>query len=156
MSRKNKEAEAEDRRRIVAANLVAGGNYRDIAEVAKCSIGTVARDVEIILGRWRREQISAMDDWITLQCRRLDASINFLWPKIKEGDPTAIGRMQAVMEQQGKFLGYERMFQVLSLNLNMNNLPDEIIDKLARGDYVDLNTLTRYGSSGQAPTQPAR
>lgn len=36
MSRKTKELEIEERRKAIAANLMAGSNYRQIAAVLKC------------------------------------------------------------------------------------------------------------------------
>lgn len=143
MSRKSDEAEAEDRRKKVAANLLAGNNYRDIAEGLKCSIGTVSNDARVIIRRWQKEQVDTADRWIALQCRRLDAAINYMWEDIKKGDTTAIARMQAVIEQQGKLLGYEKLLAQLHLNVNFQDLPDDVLDRMAKGENVDLAAIAR-------------
>lgn len=145
MSKKAAEAKVEDRRRKVAGNLLSGLNYRDIAEGLQCSIGTVAGDVKVIIRRWQKEQVDSAEKWIALQCRRLDASINFMWDDIKKGDTTAIGRMQAIIEQQGKLMGYERLLAQLHLNVNLQDLPDDVLARIANGDDVDLTTIARTG-----------
>jgi len=50
------QAEAEERRRKIAANLLAGLNYRDMAEALNIGIGTISGDVKMILKRLRVDQ----------------------------------------------------------------------------------------------------
>ena len=57
-----KKAEIENRRtEVVAANLLAGLNYRDMASGLDVSLGTIANDVKIILGRWQKEQVETTE-----------------------------------------------------------------------------------------------
>ena len=72
MSRKNQEAEIELRRKKVAANLIGGLNYRELAETLDVSIATISKDVKVILGRWRHDQVASADDWVQLELRRLE------------------------------------------------------------------------------------
>lgn len=102
------EALREERRKKVAANLLAGLDYREMAEALGCSTGTVSNDVKIILGRWRAEQVDTADQWMGLQTKRLDRALNAIWGKVEDGDPQAIDRLQNLIKQQGNLRGFER------------------------------------------------
>lgn len=102
------EALREERRKKVAANLLAGLDYREMADALHCSIGTVSNDVKIILGRWRAEQVATADKWMDLQTKRLDRALNAIWGKVESGDPQAIDRLQSLIKQQGNLRGFER------------------------------------------------
>ena len=97
---KSDEVRREMRRKKVAANLLSGLTYREIAEALNCSIGTVSNDVSIILGRWRREQVADADRYVELECRRLDIALNALWGAIQEGkvSPGSVSNMYIVRE----------------------------------------------------------
>lgn len=107
MSRKNKEAEREIRRKKVAANLLAGLNYRAMAEALGVSLSTVAEDVKIILGRWRREQVGLVDQVMQLELVRLDRALNAIWEQVLAGDHRAITSMLKIMERRAKLLGLD-------------------------------------------------
>lgn len=104
--------EREERRRRVAANLVAGLNYREIAISLNVSVGTVSNDVEALLKQWRTEQIETASEWATLNVKRLDRAINAIWAKVAEGDLGAIDRLQKLIEQQGRLLGFDQSLHV--------------------------------------------
>lgn len=105
MSRKNKAAEAEVRRKQVAANLLGGLNYREMAEALGVSIGTIARDVKIIMERWEREQVENIVEWVALSDRRYDRLINGIWDKAIAGDFSAIDRVLSIENQRAKLKG---------------------------------------------------
>lgn len=109
MSKKNKEAQREERRISVSANLLAGLTYRQMAKALDVSIGTIANDVKIILGRMHREQIVNAEDWVTLELSRIDRAMNAIWGQITDKDSktrlTAIDRMVKLMELRSKYLG---------------------------------------------------
>lgn len=109
MSRKNKEAERELRRRKVAANLLAGHTYRSMAEALEVSIGTIADDVKIIMGRWKREQVADVDQVIQLEVTRLDRALNAIWDQVLAGDNAAIRSMLQLMERRARLLGLDDM-----------------------------------------------
>ena len=109
MSRKNREAEQEVRRKKVAANLLAGLNYRTMAEALDVSTGTVAGDVKIILTRWQKEQVRAVDQVMQMELTRLDRALNAIWDKVLEGDDRAINNLLKIMERRAKLLGMDKI-----------------------------------------------
>jgi hypothetical protein len=103
VSRKNREAEREMRRKKVAANLLAGMNYREMAAALGVSIGTIANDVKIILGRWQREQVETVDEWVQIEEKRIDRAINAIWNDILDGNLGAIDRLIRLQDQRAKY-----------------------------------------------------
>ena len=107
MSRKSSQAQREMRRKQVAANLTGGMNYRDMAEALDVSIGTVANDVKIIMGRWEREQADQFNEWVALEQRRLDRLLNAIWDKALAGELGAIDRVLSIEARRAKLLGLD-------------------------------------------------
>ena len=105
--RKSEQAKREDRRKKVAANLLAGLSYRDIAEALNVSLGTVANDARIILGRWQREQIQDLDQYVLMELRRLDLATYAIWNDVQDGKLNAIDRMVRLMERRARLLGLD-------------------------------------------------
>lgn len=109
MSKKTKAAQREQRRIQVSANLLAGLNYRQMAGALEVSIGTIANDVKIILGRMQKEQIVNVEDWVSLELSRIDRAMNAIWGQITDDDSktrlTAIDRMVKLMDLRSKYLG---------------------------------------------------
>lgn len=101
---KERELEIERRRSIIAANVLAGLNYRDMASQLKVSIGTISNDVKIIAKRYRDEQISEYADIVQLELRRIDTALNAVWDKVKSGDKDAIQLMLMLQNQRAKYL----------------------------------------------------
>jgi hypothetical protein len=106
-AKKSAAAKREERRKKIAANLIGGLTYRQIAEACNCSLGTVANDVRIVLGRWRREQIDNIEGFVLLQLVRLDRMLNAIWNKVLDGDLAAIDRALKIMDRQAKLLGLD-------------------------------------------------
>lgn len=109
MSKKSNAALREVRRITVSANLLAGLNYRQMAKALDVSIGTIANDVKIILGRMQKEQIVNAEDWVTLELSRIDRAMNAIWGQITDDESktklTTIDRMVKLMELRSKYLG---------------------------------------------------
>ena len=110
--KKADEVQREERRKIIAANLLAGLNYRDIVAAFEkrgesLSISTISRDVKLILGRLHREQVQEARDWVTIECRRLDTALNAIWDKVQNGQLNAIDRMIAIMNRRSRYLGLD-------------------------------------------------
>ena len=97
----------EERRKKVAANILGGLTYREIAEALNVSLGTVANDVKIILGRWQREQVADAEKYVQIELRRLDRAINAIWNDVQDGKLTAIDRMIKLMERRAKLMGLD-------------------------------------------------
>lgn len=106
MSSKTQAVQREARRQRVAVNLLAGLSYREIATALKVSPATVCRDARAILDEWRAARLETADEWVTLQVKRLDRAINAIWDSVLNGDAAAIDRLQRLIEQQGRLLGY--------------------------------------------------
>lgn len=107
IQKKTDTAERELRRRKVAANLLAGLSYRQMAEALGVSIGTIAADVRTIIDHWRKEQVQDVDSWMQVQLRRLDTILNAIWTRVLEGDLKAAETALKVIERQAKLLGME-------------------------------------------------
>jgi len=148
MSRKNQQAEVELRRKKVAANLVGGLNYREMAETFGVSISTISKDVGIILGRWQREQVGSTGEWVQVELRRLDKALNAIWNKVLEGDPLAIDRMLKIMERRARLLGLDTPEQNRNLNIDLEQLTDEQLQRIARGEDPITVVLSSRGGTG--------
>jgi hypothetical protein len=98
-------ATREQRRRIVAANLLAGLTVREMAEALGVSKGTVERDLKVIMQRWRDEQLEDTDQVVQMELKRIDVAVNALWDDVKAGKVSAIDRFVRLQEQRAKFLG---------------------------------------------------
>ena len=101
---KQRELEIEERRRIVAANVLAGLNYRDMATQLNVSIGTISNDVKMVAKRYREEQISEYADIVQLELRRIDTALNAIWEKVKVGSKGDIELMLMLQNQRAKYL----------------------------------------------------
>ena len=102
-------AEREIRRQKVAANLLAGLNYRAMAEAMGVSIGTIAGDVKVILNRWQKEQVGVVDQVMQIELTRLDRALNAIWANVLAGDDKAINNLLKIMERRAKLLGMDKI-----------------------------------------------
>lgn len=114
MSKKSSAAAREERRTTVAANLLAGTDYRTMAGALGVSVGTIANDVKIMVNRWQKEQVADIDDWINLSDRRLERAIKGVWPGVQKGDTRAVTALIRIIETQMK------LRQVADLNVNIH------------------------------------
>lgn len=104
---KKKQLEVAERRRVVAANILAGATYRDIANALNVSVGTVAGDAEAILEEWRTERVAKTDERVVLDIRRLDLALNAIFDKVQAGDMRAIETMLRIQERAARYLGLD-------------------------------------------------
>lgn len=119
MSNKSAALQREQRRQRVAVNLLAGMSYREIAEALKVSPATICRDVEVMLKEWRAARLATADEWATLQVKRLDRAINAIWGNVLGGDLAAIDRLQKLIEQQSRLLGFDEHVRVEAERLSI-------------------------------------
>jgi hypothetical protein len=126
---KERELEIEKRRAIVAANVLAGLNYRDMASQLNVSLGTIANDVKIVARRYREEQISEYADIVQLEIRRIDTALNGIWDGVKAGDRDAVTLLVMLQNQRAKYLAlFDPELDRLGLLFpNLNNDPDKQI-----------------------------
>lgn len=119
MSKRSAALQREQRRQRVAVNLLAGMSYREIADALKVSPATICRDVEAMLKEWREARLATADEWATLQVKRLDRAINAIWGNVLGGDLAAIDRLQKLIEQQSRLLGFDEHVRVEAERLSI-------------------------------------
>lgn len=107
MSRKTKELEREERRKKVAANLKAGLNYREIAEHLGVSLGTISNDVNLVIERWQKEHVSEINEYVSLELKRLDQAQNAIWGEVMDGKLLAIDRLLKIQRRRADLLGLD-------------------------------------------------
>jgi len=156
---KKKSAEVEHRRKIVAANLLAGANYRDIAAGAGVSVGTVAGDVKVLMARWRAEQVKTVDDHVTLDMRRMDVALNAIWDEVKAGNYAAIDRMLKVLERRAKMLGYDQPDKVdltawRQEAAEMGLDPDDVLNTTVKALSASVSSKSKPSDAGSAAGSP--
>lgn len=107
--RTSAEAKREYRRSLIAQALAQGLTYRDMAAHPDidCSIATISRDVNVIMKRWRDEQITTIDEWVTLQMTRTNMLLNASWHKALNGDRRATNDILKLIALQGKVMGID-------------------------------------------------
>lgn len=129
-----KRLEIENRRKVVAANILAGATYRDIARSLGVSPATIAGDVKAVQAEWREHYVKDTNDWASVQLRRLDVMISAIWEKARNGDKDAIDRVLKIMERQAKLLGLDQP-QRIETTFNWESLmrvdPDQHDDPFA-------------------------
>lgn len=130
MVRSEQRAEMEIRRKKVWANLLAGLNYREIAEALDCSIGTVCNDVKEKLEELKEETIRDVEEWRTLEIARIDRIINGIWKRVVDGDLAAVDRFLKLAERKAKLLGLDQESLNLKVDLDVSKLSDDQLQSL--------------------------
>ena len=105
LKKKSLQALREQRLNTVAANLLAGLSYRQMASALGVSHMTIKADVDVLLARWRADQVKTVQDKIELDLRRIDLAHNALWAKVLEGDHAAIDRFCSLLDRRIKLAG---------------------------------------------------
>ncbi|KPL72270.1 hypothetical protein ADN00_15760 [Ornatilinea apprima] len=113
VEKKTAKLRAEERRKVVAANILAGLSYRQIADALNISIGTISNDVKKITERLEKEQVEDLSQALRLEIARLDQLLNTLWSKATNGDLSCIDRILKISDQRAKLLGlYDANFNI--------------------------------------------
>lgn len=99
--------EITQRRKIVAANILAGLTYQEIATALNVSTSTVSRDYHAILNDWKAHYTASMDHYLYIQLQRLNVLMNAIWERARNGDPHSIDRALAILDRQNKLLKLE-------------------------------------------------
>lgn len=155
MSKKASQLRIEERRKTVAANLLSGLNYRDIADALGVSVGTIANDVKVIVGRLHRETMTDIAQVVDLELRRLDRALNGIWQKVLNGDLAAIDRFLRISERRAKLLGLE--VQKVEMTKSIKEMTDdELTEFIASiGGAAGLTPTTGSGSGEGTPGEEA-
>jgi hypothetical protein len=115
----------EQRRKLVAANLLGGLTYAEIGRALNVSKATIASDYKAILAEWRQHYAAKADDYLGLQLRRLDTLLNALWDDAKGGNLQKLDRVLAIMDRQSALLGLSKG---ITLSTNNVTVPIQIVE----------------------------
>lgn len=118
-------ANIAQRRNVVAANLLAGATYTEIAHVLNVSRATVASDVKALLTGWKEHYVDQAARYVNVQMRRYDVMLNALWNRAREGDLSSIDRVITIMDRQNRLMQIEKGTNAVSIDngLVFNILP---------------------------------
>ena len=132
---KAKKLELEQRRKVVASNILAGANYRDISAALGVSLGTVANDVKMVLQRWQKENVQVLDEHLQIDLRRIDTALNAIWADVQDGKYGAIDRLLRLLERRAKMIGYDQPEKIdLNKKTDPRELTDDELAAIAAGD----------------------
>lgn len=146
--RTQSEIEIENRRKAVAANLMAGATYREIAEVLKVSKSTIASDYKAIVAEWRKHYADKFDRFLFMQMRRYDVLINGVWTDARNGDKSAIDRVVALMDRQNNIM---QISKGAPISVEQNNLTFNIL-ALPPGQLPSGNSDDEFGVTSESDT----
>lgn len=104
MTRPRKSMEIEQRRKVVAANLMSGATYREIATALGVSVGTVASDYKALLKAWREHYATSVEEYLFVQMRRYDVLLNAIWDDARGGGLIHVDRALAIMDRQNALM----------------------------------------------------
>lgn len=148
------EMNMEERRKIVAANLLAGATHQDIAEVLNVSTTTISKDRRAIIKEWRKHYTDNANEYVEIQMRRLDILINGIWDQAKGGSVSHIDRVMRLIERQEKLLGIgagspeQNKGAGINVNIRIDDLQKDI-------DEVKDYEREQYGLAGE-PIKPSQ
>lgn len=111
---------ARAEREAVALELrKAGATYDDIARRLGYSNRSAAR--RLVVRALERTVSEPADELRTLECARLDALLQALWPKAMEGNPRSVEVALQVMDRRARLLGLDmpqrRVVEVLTADV---------------------------------------
>jgi len=121
-------AHIAQRRNVVAANLLAGATYSEIANVLNVSRGTIASDVKALITAWKEHYVDQASRYVNVQMRRYDVMLNALWSRAREGDLNSIDRVITIMDRQNRLMQIEKGTNAVSIDnglvFNIMPMPD--------------------------------
>jgi hypothetical protein len=140
--------EIENRRRLVAANLLAGASYRDIARQLNVSPATIAADYRAILNQWKEAYSEKLDKYIYIQLRRLDVLLNAIWDDATKGNTSSIDRALSIMDRQTALLQlkYAAPTQTGTIVFNIHSAPRTEAGDRDMPLMIDGGDITTNGS----------
>ncbi|MFZ5788903.1 MAG: hypothetical protein ACOY3Y_20890 [Acidobacteriota bacterium] len=123
-----------------------GVDYRQIAErLGYAGPAGAFQAVETALRETLREPADALRQ---LEAERLDALTAVLWPLAVGGSLAAVDRLLKVMEQRARLLGLDRPVLSSVVDIDLKQLTDEQLQRLADGE--DPTTVLATGRRDSA------
>lgn len=100
-----------ERRKVVAANLLGGATYAQIADALNVSKATIASDYKALLKEWQDHYKKQFNQYVHLQLRRYETMLNAVWddarsdkiPRRERNE--ALDRALAIMDRMNKLMG---------------------------------------------------
>lgn len=102
-----KAAEIAGRRARVAAGLLAGRSYRQMAGELGCGLGTVERDAAAVLAEWQAARVRDRGEQVSVELARLEAAAGALWERVIVGEETATAEWRRLAERRAKLMGLD-------------------------------------------------
>jgi hypothetical protein len=100
-----------ERRKLVAANLLGGATYAQIADALNVSKATIASDYKAILKEWQDHYKKQFNQYVHVQLRRYDMLLNAVWDDARSDNilrrerNEALDRALAIMDRMNKLMG---------------------------------------------------
>jgi hypothetical protein len=173
--RKAPTAKITYRRKLVAANLLAGLSFRDIAEAIQTefatdpdvgtSLRTVQLDVKAILKGWERDQIESIMHRKRMELVRLNRALNAIWNQVVKGDLQAVDRFIKLSERRGKIEGWDSLTILgdpahpvgvkVEGRLQIDGVPDDnklrdVVSVLVEAGVLPAASLAAFASGADA------
>lgn len=104
----------EERREHVAALLVSGATYRQMAVALGASKSIIGRDVQVLRARHRERAGQAYDEVVAEEIAKLDALERTWMPRALRSDATAADLLAVVrlLERRARFRGLDQPAKV--------------------------------------------
>ncbi len=100
-----KRAEIANRRKIVAANLLAGHSQKSMAAGLGVSEATISADVKKILAEMRESYQEMLAVYTFLQLKRLDVLLNAVWEGARNGQKPHLDSALHIIDRQNEVMG---------------------------------------------------
>ncbi len=110
LTRAERRTEAElidQRRRTIAAGLLAGISQAELARTLNVSTATVSLDAAAVKAQWKDEQTATYDELVVRQTARLERILAQPFRLACSGDLKAIAAVLAIHDRLVKILGIE-------------------------------------------------
>lgn len=104
-----KKLDTEERRIKVAAYLVAGKTYREIAKALDVSKSTIGNDYQAIIKEWKEQYADKAADYVSMQMNRYNRLLGGVWDDAEAGELPAVDRALQIMDRINRILKLEVM-----------------------------------------------
>lgn len=133
------------RRRTVLALRKAGATYREIAAAVREKYGDKAlpggwderyayKDLMRELEHVRTQVAESATDVLSLELQRLDDIFRKVYTSAKNGHLGAVDRVLRIMDRRAKLLGLDAPSQTRSVNVDLDDLSDDELIRVANGE----------------------
>lgn len=154
-----------EERRVTVASMIKGrASYRQIAFALGCAPATVCKDVKLIIGRWREEQVSDIEEQILLDNATINEAIHAIWDDVKSGDVVAIGALVKLLDRRARLLGLDAPARSPvaiggTIDVEAREVPSDAKTEIVERYAGALDTFVHEligGDGGSGPTNGGR